>query len=314
MVEANTIEKLYAPVFARHETFHPRFGWLKKGYDAAVKNSDIFLEDDAAVILGVGKNMVRSIRYWCSAFGVLEEVNRKGSTGKEAVPTSFGKKLLSGNGWDPYLECNSSLWLLHWNLVQPSANATAWNYTFNEFLLSEFTDDHLFQSLNDYIKKEYPSLSISPASIKKDVNCILRMYAGNTTGRSKALTEETLDCPFSELGIIERVADSPYYSFKVGQKSGLEPEIIVATCLDYASFQETSASTIALTRLVYDHNGPGLAFKLTENDIYESIELIAGQYDNISISDSAGIIQLSFFDDPQKISNKILNNYFKNIA
>jgi len=26
--------------FFRHETFHPRFGWLKKGVDAAVHDSE----------------------------------------------------------------------------------------------------------------------------------------------------------------------------------------------------------------------------------------------------------------------------------
>ncbi|MEA5536669.1 DUF4007 family protein [Crocosphaera sp. XPORK-15E] len=25
------------PVFARHETFHPRYGWLKKGFDLATQ-------------------------------------------------------------------------------------------------------------------------------------------------------------------------------------------------------------------------------------------------------------------------------------
>ena len=52
-----------AQVFARHETFHPRFGWLKKGFDKADRDSGIFLREDAPVLLGVGKNMVRSIRY-----------------------------------------------------------------------------------------------------------------------------------------------------------------------------------------------------------------------------------------------------------
>ena len=63
------------PVFARHETFHPRWGWLKKGFDAASANFDaasanksIFLQEDAPVRLGVGKNMVSSMRYWCFCF------------------------------------------------------------------------------------------------------------------------------------------------------------------------------------------------------------------------------------------------------
>ena len=45
------------PIFARHETFHPRFGWLKKGFDAAVEEPEVFLREDAPVQLGVGKNI-----------------------------------------------------------------------------------------------------------------------------------------------------------------------------------------------------------------------------------------------------------------
>jgi hypothetical protein len=59
-----------APVFARHETFAVRSGWLKKGFDAASDDEAIFLDDDAPLRLGVGKNMVRAIRYWCHAFKV----------------------------------------------------------------------------------------------------------------------------------------------------------------------------------------------------------------------------------------------------
>ena len=47
-----------ASIFARHETFHPRFGWLKKGFDRASIDSETFLREDAPVRLGVGKNMV----------------------------------------------------------------------------------------------------------------------------------------------------------------------------------------------------------------------------------------------------------------
>lgn len=45
----------------------------------------IVLQDDAPVRLGVGKNMVRSIRYWCTAFKIIDKNNS---------PTIFGDKLL----------------------------------------------------------------------------------------------------------------------------------------------------------------------------------------------------------------------------
>ena len=62
------------PIFARHETFHPRYGWLKKGYDEVFDDPDIFIKEEAAVNLGVGKNMVASIRYWGLAFKIYREL------------------------------------------------------------------------------------------------------------------------------------------------------------------------------------------------------------------------------------------------
>ncbi len=84
----------------RHETFTPRYGWLKKGYDRTIANSHVFNDDDAIEQLGVGKNMVRSIRFWCLLLGLLEDAGIAGSR-----PSEFGKNLLdTEHGWDPYLE------------------------------------------------------------------------------------------------------------------------------------------------------------------------------------------------------------------
>ncbi|MEI7888664.1 MAG: DUF4007 family protein, partial [Actinomycetes bacterium] len=57
-----------SPQFARHETFYPRYGWVKKSVDAAAKDPNLFNDENAVVELGVGKNMVRSIRYWGLAY------------------------------------------------------------------------------------------------------------------------------------------------------------------------------------------------------------------------------------------------------
>lgn len=54
--------------FSGHETFQCRHLWLKKGYDF-VKANRSFNDEDAVLILGVGKNMVNSIRFWMKAFG-----------------------------------------------------------------------------------------------------------------------------------------------------------------------------------------------------------------------------------------------------
>jgi hypothetical protein len=58
--------------FSGHQTFAFRYGWLEKGVRGVAACPTLFSEDDALVRLGVGKNMVDSIRHWCQVTQLLE--------------------------------------------------------------------------------------------------------------------------------------------------------------------------------------------------------------------------------------------------
>ncbi|MBR8834081.1 MAG: DUF4007 family protein [Stigonema ocellatum SAG 48.90 = DSM 106950] len=285
------------PVFARHETFHPRFGWIKKGFDAAL-NSEVFLREDAPVRLGVGKNMVSSIRYWCHTFKVLENDR----------PTDFGDRLLKDDGWDPYLEDPASLWLLHWNLLKPPCNAAAWYFTFNVFRGTEFSQEELLNALCDYRDSVAPR--IVESSLKKDVTCILRMYVEQGAYKT-GISEDSLDCPFTSLGIIHKAGDSRHYTFRVGSKGNLPAEIVVSASLEYASWVGRQQRTISISRLVYDIGSPGMAFKLSESAVCDAIEQVARRSNSIALSESAGLIQFSFTEQPEVLAEDILDKYYK---
>src|SRR5438552_10661957 len=113
--------------FSGHETFPFRYPWLKKGFDASRDDGGVFLRDDATTTLGVGKNMVRSIRHWCLTAGILEE-DIDG-----LHPTALGEVLLADDGLDPYLEDPATLWLLHWQIAGNRFRATTWFWTFSYF-------------------------------------------------------------------------------------------------------------------------------------------------------------------------------------
>ncbi len=305
MKESTT--SLVSPIFARHETFHPRFGWLKKGFDLAKINSSIFQQDDAPVQLGVGKNMVNSIRYWCHAFKVLEEKTDSSGQGKSGYLSNFGEQLLADDGWDSFLEDPASLWLLHWNLLKPTCYAAAWYYTFNIFREVEFTDDDLQEGLTNYTKEL--KNSVADNSLKKDLTCILRMYV--TQRNKKGPIEDSIDCPFSELGLIYLREDSRKFTFRIGHKPNLPSEIIVGACLEYVSISSPRATTISISRLLYDIGSPGMVFKLTESALCEAIERVAENNSLIFLSDSSGLIQFSFKEEPQTLSNTIIGQYYQ---
>ncbi|GLV54352.1 hypothetical protein KDH_12000 [Dictyobacter sp. S3.2.2.5] len=296
-------------VFARHETFHPRSGWIKKGFDRSQQNSNIFLKDDATTILGVGKNMVRSIRYWCAAFKVLAEIQEKNTRNKEIAPTPFGAHLLADDGWDPYLEDPASLWLLHWYLLKPSCMATTWYFTFTCFKRAEFSSESLTNALDEYVHQQFPKNNVAVSSLQKDISCLLHMYAG-VKSRSNSL-EETLDSPFTALGLIQPESDGKHYSFHVGYKNTLPPEIIVAACLEFAEQVGKGERTISIPRLMYEEGSPGTVFKLTESTLIDAIEQVAQSDQRFSLSNTAGIIQLAFTQHPATLAEALLNQYYQ---
>jgi len=289
--------------FARHETFHPRFGWLKKGFAQATQDPAIFLQDDATVRLGVGKNMVRSIRYWCSAFKLLED----------DCPTNFGKQLLGSLGWDPYLEDPASLWLLHWKLLEDPCSATTWAFVFNQFRSVEFTVDELFNQLCDSRDRE--AARVADSSLRKDMNCLLRMY-GSQPFKASA-SEESLDCPFADLGLIRSAGNARSYTFRLGAKPTLPAEMVVYACLRYVGQLAEGVENVPVAKLLYDRGSPGLVFRLTESALYEAIEHCS-RFTNetvdaiatVGITDVAGKLEFFFQGQPLLMAENILNRYY----
>lgn len=297
-----------SPVFARHETFHPRYGWIKKGFDAAQKDPKAFVRDDAHVTLGVGKNMVRSIRYWAHAFKVLQDDPDASGRQRESISTEFGELLLGQNGLDRYLEDLGSLWLLHWQLLKEPSMATAWRYVFFENGRPDLSSTDLTGQLHDFLEAEYPTARTAKSSLKKDATCILRMYGEIPTG--KEVSEDSIHCPFAELGLLRPTADGKRYAFRIGRKPGLSNEIIAAVCLDFAADLGSAAQTIAMNRLLRDKGSPGLALRLTEADLYGVLEEVSQQSSALALTEAAGVIQLSFSEEPAVLSRKLLLRHY----
>ena len=61
--------------FRAHETFFIRKGWLSKGMRYVSQKPDVFTDkdDNPMDVLGIGANMVKSLRYWLQAVGLTKE-------------------------------------------------------------------------------------------------------------------------------------------------------------------------------------------------------------------------------------------------
>jgi hypothetical protein len=275
--------------FSGHETFVFRHAWLKKAVDAVTEDPEIFTRDSAIVTLGVGKNMVRSIRHWGLATGVLAEEPK--SRGARLTVTDFGMTVMGASGFDPYLEDPSTLWLLHWNILKQEQRCTTWHYVFNGFPAAEFTRGILLQFVLDEARRA-EAADLAENSIRRDVEVFLRSYVGSADMRA-SVGEDALDCPLSELGLIEARPGSDLFQLQRTPKPTLADYAFLYALCDFWKGISEAQQTLAFSEIAYRKGSPGTVFRLDENSIADRLErLDAVTGGKLVYTETAGLRQV----------------------
>lgn len=267
--------------FSGHETFPFRYSWLPKGMRHLRENPELFSDDEAIVTLGLGKNMVKSTRFWLEALELAERIHRERRLSYEA--TELGDSLLGEGGWDPFLEDPGTLWLLHWHLVETHAPASTWHLAFTRWNETNFTRERLVSWLREHA--ETAGLQATESSIKRDVEVFVRTYVPAQVRRTAAL-EDAFDCPLVELGLIEEEGGA--YRFVRGPKPTLPDLIFVYALLRFWNRNYRDQSTLSFEKVIYGQGSPGAAFKLSESDLAERLEGLP-TWSGLSYDDTAGM-------------------------
>ena len=268
--------RLAQGTFSGHETFPFRYAWLKKGVDGLLKQPDIFQSEDAMVELGVGKNMVRSIRHWCLATRVVEEGDLlPNNRTRQIMPSSLGRALFGENGWDVYLQDDASLWLLHWHLATNAARATTIYWAFNHYADQEFTLSQLGQGLARWVETNNKA-SVSASSLHSDLSCFLRTYIATRRGPAST-AEETLDCPLTNLGLLTELPmlEEKRYRFNNGVKHSLTAAVFAYALIDCWDNRHGGQKTLSLRQITHEEGSPGRVFRLNEDAVMEYLDRLA---------------------------------------
>lgn len=299
----NSLEENIRPMFGGHEKFVFRHGWLKKGVDAVKKEPLAFTRDEALAELGVGKNMVRSIRHWCLATGLVQETNGAGLA-RPLQPTDLAEKLLGDKGWDPYLEDVGSLWLLHWQLTTGLTRGFVWHLLFSIYLEPEFTRLSLQKFLLNQLEQR--GIKTTDGAIEREIEFCLRTYLPAKM-KLGAISEETLDCPLAELDLLRFLPDDGFYRFNIGPKMSLPLGIFGYALLTFFSRTVESRRTVGIDEVIYQPGSPGQVFKLDENTVIEYLESLEGFTSGmIRLQETAGLTQIYL--------NEIIGNDFRGQA
>lgn len=171
----------------KHETFSIREGWLEKGINYVVKEPLCFSKDNGTRILGLGSNMVKSLRYWVQAANLVA-FNKSGG-----YLTKFGETVYK---YDKYLEDEFTLWFVHLNIIFNCEAAPVFNRIFN-LKYTKFDKTFLRTVLEDYfVSKGHEIKSIS--SLDSDITVFLKSYCKEEENEP----ENNMICPLSKLNLL----------------------------------------------------------------------------------------------------------------
>jgi hypothetical protein len=281
--------------FSGHDSFPCRHFWPKKGYDY-IKSGKSFNDEDAVVKLGVGKNMVSAIRYWMRAMNLLT-VND--------TPTPFADKLLADNGWDPYLEDEASLWLLHYHLVK-NGLASSYYLMFNEFRKEkiEFTKNNFV----NYLKRKTSSNSafqLNENTVGQDFEVLIKMYLQPDHSKDK---EDIFSGLFTDLNLLKGYGKKGSEVFMIENTERVEipHEVIFYTVLDQGGFE----TSINLLKIEQEPNYAGSIFAINRTGLFHKIGKISQKNPDITFNDHAGIKELQFKKKPDALT--VLDTYYAN--
>lgn len=280
--------------FSGHDSFQCRQLWLKKGYDF-VKEGRSFNDDDAVVKLGVGKNMVSSIRFWLKAFNVIDHKD---------IPTEFGSRLLDDeNGYDPFLEQEASLWLLHYQLVK-NGFASIYSLIFNEFRKEKlFYNKETFVNYVKRIGEGNPDLNFNENTVAKDFIVFTNLYKNDPESKD---VEDSFSGILSEIELLKTTRKGKEEQFYIEntERDNLPEAVVLFSILENSNY----GNSISLNSLEFDFNSPGSIFALNRSGLMNKISDLIDGFNDITFTDQAGIKELQFKSklDPYKT----LDNYY----
>jgi len=256
--------------FSGHETFVCRFPWLPKAVKWIRTNPELFKdENDAMIKLGVGKNMVRSIKYWAESAHIIEH----SSFGHQL--TAFGERLLGREGHDPYLERIETLWLLHWkiatNAIHPSFY---WTQLMNYWHRSEFTVTSALSFLSNSIPLgiKKPSERTLSDGIKVFVNSYVP-----SRNRKGEVAEDNLDCPLVELNLLRetKAPNESIYTFNLEDKSGVSTTLFAYCLNDFWDTSYLDSDLLDFEKVSVAEGSPGQVFKLPELSVRDRLDQLS---------------------------------------
>lgn len=275
--------------FSGHESFPCKTLWLKKGYDF-VKENYHWNDPEAVIRLGVGKNMVASIRYWMKTFGLIEN---------DELTTVATYLFDSDKGVDPYIEDLGTLWLLHY-LLTSRREATLYSLMFMNFQRERlaFNRQQVISFVRRRMTEDGKLKAFNENTVKKDVSVFLQNYVLP----QKVQSSEDYSSLLTDLDLICLSGDGKQYQFNTDGKRKLPVDILFYAILDQ-KYADNSMDYETLQTI-------GNIFCLNDMELISMLIKIQEKYSNtFRYSDTAGLRQVQILKNVK--TEQVLKHYYE---
>lgn len=261
--------------FSGHQTFSLRISWLPKAVSAIQNGEDPFADPRVGIrVLGIGKNMVEALRCWVEFFGVVR------FDSKSRVPslTNFGELVLGRNGYDPYLEDDQTLWLLHWHAVtDASRRYYAWQWICNVHADREFSYSEAILAFKE--RGIACARTFSDTTLRQHLEVFLGTYVQSRSPSDGRVAEDLLESPLAVLGFIREGEPRPglhgkdsTYLVDVSVKHTISEELFRYCLHEWWGRFASREGTCSYRDVCLAENSPGRVFRMPEREIHERLQ------------------------------------------
>ncbi|MEI7236242.1 DUF4007 family protein [Pectobacterium carotovorum] len=305
--------------FSGHQTFPIRYGWIYKIIQEIIKGESLSSKSNIEKqmqSMGMGKNMVLSVRHWIRALNLVTCVDNKEQIYQL---TPLAEQLFTHkNGrvaYDEYLDKIGTIWLLHWLLQSIDTNNAELNasrFLFNYFNGVRVRKDFLVNEIKDALTNHDKELT--EETLNKDIDCLFQMYAQKSL-QSKKINEDSFVSPFTELGLLKQ-EDARSYLAELSRRPSLPAEVFTYALLDYMQrkHKESKVNTLSFDALLNDVGSPGRVFRLSSAGLSDKLDQVETLTEGkIAWTDTQGLRQVQHtFKNINNIEYiQYLKNYYQ---
>ena len=272
-----------------HESFSIREGWITKGIFEIKDNPKLFSEKNLTDILGIGTNMVKSLKYWLITAGIIKEVKKM-----EYELTELGELI---EKYDPYMEDVFSLYFIHLSIVMNIEKAIVWNIFFNKCNIKNFSKRELLEQIKYILETE--NLEYNEKMLIDEISILLKTY---TIDDKNDTPENNLTCPLTELKLIKKV-DRDVYQKEKSALNVLNPYVVY-----WCMINQSDSNSINIDDLFKGNNSVCKLLNLDKMLLNEYLDILKKE-NIITINRTAGL-NMVYINKRYSLGD-IFERYFK---